>query len=526
MVCRMTNFGKEESVSGEQETREARYLMHALGTGRISRREFVRRATALGLSASAISFVLAACGGEEEEAPAPTLPEGGPSGASDEIAVEAAKQFSGVTLNATWESGLQALDPKELFGPEWERLTGIKVTAIELDHPDLFSKAFAEHLAGSGAFDLLNIAPFWLQDMVNGGVVEPLDDFVAKYYNREDLEDYAPLYETFGILGGTRYALFDDGDTLILYYRKDVFEEMGLEVPETWEAYIEVAQAITDERAPDMYGCAMWRKDFNHFDFWQQYRVNGGEFFDVDSMEAKINGPEGLKTLESMIAQNKATPPGSLSWGPIEVLNAWMEGRIAMCFWWAPVGRWSAGLAKGQTALEFVPESTVVGKAGYAVMPGGHGEMASGFEVCVSADSKNKEAAYLLAQWITSPKISLERVLSPIALRDPYRLSHFEAEEYRNLWPEAGEYLDTLQAAQGVALIDMIMPGAQDYALAIDRQVVAAYAGGKSAQEALDTAAAEWNSITEKIGADAQREAYQAFLELPGSAVENVVGDA
>jgi multiple sugar transport system substrate-binding protein len=34
-----------------------------------------------------------------------------------DIAVEAAKQYAGTTLNITWEAGLQALDPLNFSGP-------------------------------------------------------------------------------------------------------------------------------------------------------------------------------------------------------------------------------------------------------------------------------------------------------------------------------------------------------------------------------------------------------------------------
>ena len=47
-------------------------------------------------------------------------------------AVEAAKQFSGSTLTVVAEAGLQALLDTQYSGPEWEKLTGIKVKVVEL----------------------------------------------------------------------------------------------------------------------------------------------------------------------------------------------------------------------------------------------------------------------------------------------------------------------------------------------------------------------------------------------------------
>ena len=47
--------------------------------------------------------------------------------------------------------------------------------------PDQYSKPIAEHIAGSGAYDILDIEPAWIAAMAEGGVIAPIDDFLAKY---------------------------------------------------------------------------------------------------------------------------------------------------------------------------------------------------------------------------------------------------------------------------------------------------------------------------------------------------------
>ena len=42
----------------------------------------------------------------------------------------------------------------------------------------------------------------------------------------------------------------------------------------------------------------------NQYDFLQQFRANNGKFFDGD-MKAQLATPEGIKTLENMLAANK-----------------------------------------------------------------------------------------------------------------------------------------------------------------------------------------------------------------------------
>ena len=144
-----------------------------------------------------------------------------------------------------------------------------------------------------------------------------------------------------------------------------------------------------------------------------------------------------------------------------------------------------------------MPETQVAGKFGYSVMPMGHSLHNAGYCLGVSADSKNKEAAYLFTQWMTSPSISLERVILPYALRDPYRLSHYASEEYRSRWASAGTYLDTLKAAADTALLDIVMPGSSEYQTALDDVVTSAQVAPRSPMRSLPAMTHSTQSPTE-----------------------------
>lgn len=100
--------------------------------------------------------------------------------------------------NITFEAGLQALDPLNFSGPLWEEMTGIKINVAELPLDEMFTKALIEHRAGTGAYDVLNVVPAWMADMVTAGVVEPLDPFIDKYGIRSDLDDIADTYSETG----------------------------------------------------------------------------------------------------------------------------------------------------------------------------------------------------------------------------------------------------------------------------------------------------------------------------------------
>lgn len=459
----------------------------------------------------------------------------GPADGSAFRAVEAAKQYSGVTLSLTYEAGLQALDPRNFSGPLWEQLTGIKSNVAELSWPDLYSKAVAEHIAGSGAYDILDVAPMWTPSLADGGVIQPLDDYIAKYMNVKDLEDYHPLYKALPTYKGKIWGFFDDGDVFALYYRKDIFEDpklmeayqakfgKALAPPTTWEEYAQIAQFITDQLAPEVYGAGHFRRagaPGNQFDFLQQFRANGGKLFD-ENMKAALASPAGVKTLENMIAANNASIPGNNELDAVSLWAAFLTGKVAMIYSWPPSGRMSAGYSQTAEEINFVPKSQIAGKVGYAVVPG-NPEHATGFNKALSADSANPDAAYLMMQWMTSPPVSLARVMLPYALRDPYRLSHFTSDLYAQLWPDAKAYLINLNNSANVALLDPIIPGAQDYFLSIDRMATSVWAG-TDPMAALQTAAAEFDATTERLGVDSQKAFYEEFLKLPGATADNTV---
>ncbi|MEZ0167886.1 extracellular solute-binding protein [Microvirga sp. TS319] len=460
----------------------------------------------------------------------------GPADGSAYRAVQAAKKYKGVTLNMTYESGLQALDPRNFSGPVWEQLTGIKSNVVELSHPDQYSKPIAEHIAQSGAYDVLDIEPAWTPSLADGGVIQPLDELMAKYINQDDLNDYHPLYKALPTYKGKVWGFFDDGDMFALYYRKDIFDDAKLkesyqkkfgkplQVPKTWEDYTQVAQFITDNMAPQVYGAGHFRKagsPGNQYDFLQQYRANNGVLFD-GNMKAQLNSPAGIKTLENMIAANKASIPGNNELDAVSLWAAFLQGKVAMIYSWPPTGRMAANYSQSAKAINFIPQSSIAGKVGYAIVPGGHPEHATGYNKALAADSSNAEAAYLFMQWVTSPPVSLARVMLPYSLRDPYRLSHFKSDLYRALWPDAKDYLINLNDSANVGLLDMIMPGWQDYALSLDRMCSSVWAD-TDPKTALQTAAEEWDATTERLGTESQKAFYDEYRKLPGSSADHTV---
>lgn len=445
-------------------------------------------------------------------------------------AVDAAKKMcNGKTITIVWEAGLQSLDPKNFSGPMWEKLTSCKIKVIEVATAEMFTKIMQEFRAGTGAYDALNVIPSWMPDLVQAGALEPLDAMVDKYAFREELQKIAPTFRDNQMkVNGKIYGFPDDGDVFIMYYRKDIFADPALRKdfktkfnyelapPTTWKQFSEIGQFLTEElKAKGTYGASQFREPaYGNFMFQERFRNEGGKFFD-DKMKAQINSPAGVKVLTEWLNENKFMPPGVEKFGFVENLATFVKGESAMTISWPPYGRFAAGYIKDE-AMKWVPESKIAGKVGYALPPGGHPELAAGFSLSVASSSKNKELAYLFIQWLNSEEISTQRVQLPYTLRDPFRDSHYTNKEYQAKWPDAKDYLATLQAASKTGLLDLSLIQTDKYEEALRQGVSLLWAGGDP-KKILDDVAKSWDETTQKVGLEKQKGVYKAWSAKSGA---------
>ena len=488
-----------------------------MGTQSIGRRPgFLARAFSLALLALA-SLAFAALANAQSAA---------------QIAVDAAKKIcAGKTVTIVWEAGLQSLDPLNFSGPKWEQLTGCKIKVVEVPTAEMFTKIMQEYRAGTGAYDALNVIPAWMPDLAQAGALEQLDSYVDKYKFRGELQKIAPIYRDNQMtVNGKIYGFPDDGDVFLMYYRKDIFARADLKKafkakygydlapPKTWKQFDDIGGFLTGAlKSEGIYGACFFRDaPYTMFMFEERFRVEGGRFFDVNTMKATINSPIGVKVLTEMRNENRFMPPGVEKFGFGENLAVFLKGESAMTISWPPYGRFAAGYLAGEKALDWVPKSQIANKVGYALPPGGHPELAAGFALSVASTSKQKEQAYLFIQWLNSEEISNQRVQLPYTLRDPFRDSHYVNKEYLGRWPDAKYYLAALHDASHSGLLDLSLIQTDKYEEAI-RQGVSRLWAGEDPKKILDDMAKQWDDITQQVGVDKQKAVYSAWAAKSGA---------
>ncbi|KAA3655757.1 MAG: extracellular solute-binding protein, partial [Chloroflexi bacterium] len=97
---------------------------------------------------------------------------------------------------------------------------------------------------GDSPFDIVHFANSQVGEWGAPGWLLPLNDLVDKYWDEYNLGDIPEKSWEGVTIDGNIYGVPIVGNTLHLIYRQDVFDELGLEVPDTYDEVIEVCNTI------------------------------------------------------------------------------------------------------------------------------------------------------------------------------------------------------------------------------------------------------------------------------------------
>lgn len=190
------------------------------------RREFLRRAMAAGMSVSAASALLAACGGP-----------GGNTGSGPSASSTPAKVS---TIDALTEWGGSELDAFKQQLAAFTKKTGVNVTVESTrDLPAVLNT----RIRGNNPPDICgmpNLSTF--QDMVNKGKVVQLDKFIDM---NQIQKDYAKAWIDLASVNGHMYAVLPKANNKnTVWYNPTQFQSAGGTIPQTWNDLISVSDKI------------------------------------------------------------------------------------------------------------------------------------------------------------------------------------------------------------------------------------------------------------------------------------------
>ena len=294
--------------------------------------------------------------------------------------------------------------------PRFMEETGIDVEVDQLQYLKMRERQNLVLTKPKGDYDLIAYVVFSKADYVYADQVEPLARFFMNPkladpgYDPEDLID--GYVQNIGVAGGKKGylpgptgALFGipfGSETSVFGYRKDVFEKHGLKVPETYDELLHLACRIP-ELEPGMGGLASRGKSGHQAShaFLLHLAPLGGRVLD-DEWNPIVNNEAGVQAGEALKTILECGPEGGTSFGFAEAKNAFLQGRAAMFL--------DSTVVAGE--VDNPEKSKVVGKVGWAPHPMGvrRGSQTGGFGIAIPKNAPNKDAAFLLMQWLTSKK--------------------------------------------------------------------------------------------------------------------------
>jgi len=242
--------------------------------------------------------------------------------------------------------------------------------------------------------------------------------------------DLAPYIETAGFDTAQFYPrLFEnnivDGkvvglpwftDAGLLYYRTDLLEKYGLEVPTTWDELTEAATAIQEGE----------RADGNAEFYGYVFQANAYEGLTCDALEWQFsNGGGSIVEADGTISVNNEATAGALEraagWvgtiAPQDVTTYQEEDarRVFQAGNAAFMRNWPYAYVLGQGGADGTGETAVKGLINVAPLPAGdagYGAAAlGGWQLGVSAYSPNPDLAAELVLYLVSPEVQKERAL-------------------------------------------------------------------------------------------------------------------
>lgn len=286
------------------------------------------------------------------------------------------------------------------FNKTYPQIT-IKATGIASGDWATFATTISTQLAGGKVYDIVDVATEGQRLFSSKGVLEPLDDYMARdkdvvddYYNDIDpnLKAWSLKY---GSPDGKTYFIPGGYNTVCAYINTAVFQKAGVDIPGddwTWDDMQAAGKAMKEKAdaflLPIGYG-------FPFADIMPWLTTNGTSTLDADWKTPTINSPEAIEAatfVKSLLDAGYSPKPG----GAFDVIAQMQKDKLAMF----GAGRWSTldvRRVKMMDKVQIVPWP----------IKAKHGSPAGWDGWPIFKASQNKEAAWTFLKWMMSKDASI-----------------------------------------------------------------------------------------------------------------------
>lgn len=350
---------------------------------------------AVAMLAGAIAIALSGCSsdGSEESSSVST------SSAQGEEEAEGGSSFGDDPITLTFwdhEQSTKEMDAAyESAARAFQEIHPNVTVEIETFPFEQYQEKLLIAVKGNTGPDIMSLDQPWVPQFAESGLVAPLDDYIADSETVSEDEFYSAAWDS-TLWKDKQWAVplgFDVWEELL--WNPDLFSAAGLDPdvpPATWEELLEYAEALTGD---GQYGIVLPSAMSEVIPVFNNAFIysNGGAIID-ESGAVVIDSPENLETYTYLYQDLiKFAPEGmtNMDQGAAEAL--FTSGKVAMMF----NGNWSQETMDAQANFDWQIAVPPVPNEGDTF----HGAT-GGWNLAVSANSENPEAAYAFIEYLTT----------------------------------------------------------------------------------------------------------------------------
>ncbi len=215
---------------------------------------------------------------------------------------------------------------------DFNATNGKNITVVAEEYPwdgGAYSETIFTAAMGGGGPDTaswkLTATPLFTAN----NLLASLDGFIGSWENKDEIEE--SLYDVMREAGGSDsiYVMPWNTQVLYVYYRPSLFAQAGVEVPTTYEAFLEACKKLTmdtnGDGKTDVYGFGMRGAKGGQEPWGSFIWARGGNFENFASAEATAGMQDFID-----LYKNGYTPPTAISDGFNEIIANFKSGLTAM----------------------------------------------------------------------------------------------------------------------------------------------------------------------------------------------------
>jgi multiple sugar transport system substrate-binding protein len=242
----------------------------------------------------------------------------------------------------------QVLWLKEYVIPTFEEAMAaegknVTVELVEFGGSDEeIKQQYALDLGAGGGYDLFAFDGFWVPEFVDAGLLKPLDQIAGDAVNEwEGWDHMSAGIQSILSYQGERYGIPVGTDVREIFYRTDLFEQAGIELPwqpATWEDVLDTARALkaAGVESPLQINAGTAMGEATTLQGWFMVLLGAGEhMYDFDQNKWIVSSPAILAALNfyKTVYVDEGLGDARMQLvadGRDQSFAAFAEGRIAM----------------------------------------------------------------------------------------------------------------------------------------------------------------------------------------------------